>query len=238
MTTYFSRVKRDKRMEHNGTFEIDWIRLYRSYLPDIIDSYTDHYEDIRNKKRIKWTTPEQNKYSVNKKCYGGDFWKEVLNQHLQHRISYNQSLPFLYHLTGRCTPWPDMLRRFPGIIRSDDRLTSRYYSFATKRNPIGLFSKNTKGQVYELLADETSDAWDSNPTVICYYILNPECWINLIDPECGHNRYNMAMWLDSLLDDGLLETVEKTLGPDLSHFIKFIDPEPPHEQQPENETGG
>jgi hypothetical protein len=125
----------------NTPLSLNWMAVFHHYLPEICQVYAQHYVWFRNEQ--KWGA--QQPYELDTRRYPDRFWAEVFYEHCRYRFSMIDTLLFLYRISGRCVPWPDMLRRIPALIHADFDLTSRFRAISTGSFCAAQYSKPTDG---------------------------------------------------------------------------------------------
>lgn len=118
--------------ENQSAPSLDWDRLYTEFHPDLLAFYARSYEQRRNQARL----PGQLPYQLNPRRYAKAFWKTVYDAHRTHGFSFMSTLEFVFAFWGRdYCPWPDLLGRIPGMLRTHQGLHTDYQIFLRSQRP-------------------------------------------------------------------------------------------------------
>ena len=206
----------------NTPLSLNWLPVFRHYLPEICHVYARHYVWFRND--LKWK--DQQPYELDTKRYPDRFWAEVFYAHCRYRFSMVDTLLFLHTISGCCVPWPDMLRRIPVLIHGDFEFKSRFHSL-----PAGSFAAapytnpaTARDAVFKTIEDTNAveqGGINGSPALLIYYhMMIPQNWELIV--EIPKNRLLVASHLAELLAKHGLESVERGLAPHLKHFFDVI----------------
>jgi|GEM_PF-5644613 len=206
----------------NSRLSLNWLPVFRHYLPEICQTYARDYVLFRNRHRWK----EQQPYELDTRRYPAGFWEQVFYEHCRCRLSMADTLLFLHIISGHCVPWPDMLRRIPSRITGDFEMESRFrqpltassYPGAQYRDPA-----TSRDELLKTIEDPNAvgqgNVNDSPELLIYYYMMIPQNYDVIVDiPE---NRSVVASHLTDLLARNGLESLNG-LAPHLNHFFEII----------------
>ena len=90
---------------------LDWSRLYREYMPEIISITVSNYEEQRNRDMHGFTPPEGTpRYTVDRDRYDDAFWEELVWACFAGGGSPDTLYDRIDFVTHGKGPWPDLLR--------------------------------------------------------------------------------------------------------------------------------
>ncbi|MDF7826006.1 hypothetical protein P4B35_18390 [Pontiellaceae bacterium B12227] len=186
-------------------------KIYQAYLPEMIEIVIDTYEHYRNLKLPKGHTP----YSVNRKRFNDDFWKEVVNEHIKHRYNPKHTIPFGRRMCGGQMPWPDLICKLPGLIAIEDRWQNRLRTaMASDQFTLGHFNScdtpQKLGAAIELWNNRNPEITPTDDTSIFCIELASRNWQFLLEDPDGR-RITAHILLSATEQDGL-EQLDKVFG--------------------------
>ncbi|MDF7826477.1 hypothetical protein P4B35_20775 [Pontiellaceae bacterium B12227] len=195
-------------------------KIYQAYLPEMIEIVIDTYEHYRNVKRPEGC-PE---YKVNRKKYKVEFWERVISEHRLHQLNPEHTIPFGRRLGGGQMPWPDLVRRLPGMIAEDYRLQNRFASMNAVSFSLGCFDGCDTPQKVEA----ATERWKlHNPEIsgpqheaeFCYELISQN-WSTLRDDPRG--RWLTATVLLRAIEQKGMEKLNRVVGSHLQELVEQI----------------
>jgi len=200
---------------------LNWQALYAHYQPEITAFYKELYTSERN---TFCKLKRQTAYRPCPRRYGPPFWDDVFQEHYTHRFSFQGTHAFLTCITGSHSPWPDMLRRLPGLLRAHSDLPERYYSHLADHpldSPQGAFQPcSTAEQISACVAAAEGGLHLDNATLLWCHMMRPDAWSLLTDQ--AEVRAAIACTLDLLLEQNGMEELEQKLAPFIAAFFEHI----------------
>jgi hypothetical protein len=185
------------------------IKLYQQYMPEMIENVIHIYEHYRNLKLPEGCA----EYQVNRKKYKDDFWKRVVNEHVQHRYNPEHTISFGRQMCGGQMPWPDLIHKLPGMIAVNERWQNKMGQSSSGFS-LGYFDKcNTPQKI-----DDAIERWNTrNPEVspaddtstFCVELVSRNWDFLLNDP---YSRNLTALMLLRATEQGGLEKLHEVFG--------------------------
>jgi hypothetical protein len=190
-------------------------KVYRAYMPEMIEIVIDTYEHYRNQKLPETNAP----YRVNRKRFDDSFWKEVVKEHIKHRYNPEHTISFGRRMCGGQMPWPDLICKLPGMIAIDDRWQSKLKRTSDEFN-MGPFKGcstpeklDTAVMPWKQRNPETTQA-DEITTFCAELILNN--WSYLLEDPQGRSLTASAFL--KATERGGLEQLDKVFGNHLNEL--------------------
>lgn len=213
--------------QHTATpasLQLNWEAVYIYFLPEIVEIYKMKYTGLRNEPPF-YIPASQQPYELNTSRYGYDFWVEVFNEHLLYGGSFENTWNVFMSADGYgMTPWPDIMRRAPKVF-SEMGLYEQDMQSNT-RLP-GAFSYTTTDATVQQVIDGVKDG-EYDPTGCLAFMMSPEKWERLTDPEV---YFHIANCLEQFLSIGAREELELKLGAKVKPFFDWIASAPSHAPQ-------
>ena len=191
-------------------------RLYKAYMPEMIEITISTYEHYRNLKLPKECAP----YRVNRKRFKDEFWKEVISEHIRKRFNPEHTISFSRRLCGGQTPWPDLIKKIPNMLATDPRLHNKFLKWKKDAFDLGCF--DDCGTPEKLKA--ALDRWNklnrqintvSPETEFCHELISKNWGYLTGEPE-GRNLTALA--LISAVQEKGLEKLHQSVGIYLDEF--------------------
>ena len=203
--------------------ELNWQAVYSYFLPEIVEIYQLKYVAYRDDPYF-YVPDSQQPYKLNTSRYGIDFWTEVVNEHLTHGASFEDTWNVFMTLNGcGAMPWPDMMRRAPKVF-SEQGLYG-----PSNLNALGAFAFKTSEDAIQQVIAQAENGRYNDHTHLLTFLMKPDQWARLTDPEV---RLDIADYLEQFLSAGAAQELESTLGLKVKPFFDWIATGPSRDPQP------